>query len=84
MMDREPARAEYLTLSDYQRRLPDEPSRLIDGLMVHSRMEGFSCPRCSEKMAGLQHGKRESCRSCALQFVSFGNGLYIWDKERGE
>ena len=55
-------------------------SKFISGLVVRDNGRGdFKCPRCKEKLPGLDHGEDTTCPECNLRMQLYGNGLHIWE-----
>ena len=73
-----PPHAEEHLVSDYTRCVYIN-SKLIPGKKMHKSV--FSCPRCKIDTDYPEHGKNGGCKSCGLNWVSYGNGLYLWDEE---
>jgi hypothetical protein len=59
----------------YVRTLPGEPS-IVPGIKVRGREQG-QCPRCTLWGLAMKHGEEETCPSCNLRIVTYGNGIFV-------
>jgi hypothetical protein len=80
MFNNVPEDAEQLILSNYLHRTEKE-NKVIRGLTF----EGdpiFSCPRCrARSRSEPAHGVLNKCKKCHLNYVRYGNTLFIWESK---
>jgi hypothetical protein len=79
MMDEYPSWAEKFTRSDYTKYGARIPSKILPG-RTHRGLEICLCPRCGvEFETEWEHGVGDQCEPCALNVLTFGNAIFVWD-----
>lgn len=70
---------EHFVRSDFVKTVAGKPSELLPGRTQVSE-ECFNCPKCKTKAKAPEHGIHDVC-DCGLQWVAYGNSLYLWTRE---
>ena len=77
-----PADSEILSYAEFEIE-ESRPAEFIETEHIRNyRPIPFRCPRCKEKLPGLDHGEDLACPECNLRMQLYGNALHIWVHQR--